>query len=215
MTNERMDWALSQAEPATYTALRRHGYEVQRYGQDDLIAAAREMLRGVPTPARWRPDFIACRPAVTDRPRWPDAIRSKYAFLVDAKYRWPNKRNHTIEMRSLLAAPTFGMDVFYVCSTRQGDECVDFGVIHHEQVIRSHHRPCCAVCWKAFTTSPDPIRELPEYCPNQQRNREASGTPYVVFPPSELHPLSDGVFDMLSPDQLRKLGPPYGLRERP
>jgi hypothetical protein len=204
--NERLDWAVTQAEPATYAALRMHGYDVQLYGQGMLTDQARAMLRGVPTPQRWTPDFMVGRPAVEDRPRWPVGLRGKYVFLVDAKYRWPNQQNHSIELRSLLAAPTFGMDVYYVCSTRHGDDCKDFGVIHHAQVLSSRHRPCCSGCWKTFTDSRDPMRELPEHCPNQQRGRKASGTPYIVFPPTDLHPLSNFVFDNLRPDFWVKAG---------
>lgn len=197
-----MDRAISQAEPATYAALRMHGFGVELYGQGVLTEQARAMLRGVPTPQRWTPDFLATRPSIGrhSRPRWPDAVRKQFAFLVDSKYRDPGTGNYSVEMRSLLSAPTFGMDVFYVCSTRYGDECRDFGVAHHEQVLQGRWRPCCASCGNIFTNGRDPMRELPEHCPNQPRNRRASGTPYVLFAESGVHPLSFHVFDNLRPD---------------
>lgn len=212
MTNERMRFT-TNAERDTYVALKMLGLEVEYYGQALLNEQARAMLRGVPTPQRWVPDFMVSRPPITDRPRYPDALRGKYTFLVDAKWRWKNTGNHSIEMRSLLAAPTFGLDVFYVCSTREGSECRDFGVISYEHAKRTRHRPCCAACYRTFAQTRDPMRDLPEHCPNQERSREASATPYVVFPATELFPLKGGVFDRTGPSQLAKLGPPYGFRE--
>jgi hypothetical protein len=189
----------TNAERDTYVRLRQLGYGVSYYGQGMLTEAARAMLRGVPTPQRWMPDFLVSRAEVLDRPRWPDRMRGKYTFLVDAKWRWKNTGRYSVEMRSVLAGPTFGMDVFYVCSTRTGDTCDDFRVINHATLHRfpALIRPCCAGCGRIFTQGADPMRELPDYCPVQQRTRESSSTPYVTFPEGELHPLDDVVFDKL------------------
>lgn len=202
--NERMLSALNGAEPATYAALRRHGYAVQQYGQAMLTDQARQMLRGVPTPERWTPDFLVTRPEIVDRPRWPDATRGKYAFFVDSKYAPPRTGNHSLEMRSLLAGGSFGLDVFYVCSIRRGDEYGDFGVIGHAHLSPGRYRPCCPGCLHTFTTDPDPMRALPQYCPSQRKTHSASGTPYFVLPGKDLHPLSSFVFDILRPDRSKE-----------
>lgn len=204
--NNRMMEALTGAEPMTFAALRMHGYDVQNYGQGMLTDQAREMLRGVPTPERWTPDFLAVRPAVVGLPRWPERRRGKYAFLVDAKFRFGDTNNQSVEMRSLLAAATFGMDVYYVCSRRMdgGGDYRDFGVIDHGQVLAGRHTPCCAACNHTLKTSTDPMRELPEHCPSQPRNRKASGTPFVYFPAADLHQLSSYIFDNLAMGHDRK-----------
>lgn len=203
--NDRLTAAVTGAEPQTRAALQAHGYAVQDYGQGMLTPAAREMLRGIPTPQRWTPDFLVARAAVVDAPRWPRERTGKYAFLVDAKFRWDETGNQSVEMRSALAAPTFGLDVFYVCSCRGPyGKYSDFTVIHHSQVLSSRrYHPCCASCDHILTKSPDPMRELPEYCPNQSRGRKSSGTPFVYFPVSDCLPLSAFVFDNLAMGRLR------------
>jgi hypothetical protein len=205
--NDRFWAALNRAEPATYAALRGHGYRVERYGQGLLPDAAREMLRGVPTPERWTPDFLVMRPEITDRPRWPERQRGKYTFFADAKYSSPGTGNHSIEMRSLLAAPTFGIDVYYVCSLRYGDDFRDFKVIHHSAAVYDRYRTCCTGCRHIFNNSDDPMHGLPEYCPvAKQRNDRGSLTPYFIVPIADMHPLSNFVFDILTPARRRDQG---------
>lgn len=191
----RLITAVTRSEPATHAQLRMLGYGVEGYGQSILTPQAREMLRGVPTPQRWMPDFIVTRNPIVEQPRWPPTRREKYTFLADAKYANDRTPNHSIEMRSLLAAPTFGLDVYYVCSFRSGDEFHDFGVIPSDWVLPAMVKPCCTHCHKIFRESKQAMLELPEYCPNQKRNSDASGTPYVVFPAKDLQPLTVYVFD--------------------
>jgi len=115
---DRLRFATEHNEPEIARILQALGFTVTPYGQGMLINSARKILAGVCTPQRWMPDYLVERPAISGRPRVPAALRGKYAFLVDAKYRWPNQHNYSVEMRSLLAAPTFGMDLYYVLSTR-------------------------------------------------------------------------------------------------
>jgi len=43
------------------------------------------------------------------------------------------------------------------------------------------------------------MQKLPTYCPNQKKSRQASSTPYIIFPPNNTDPLTDYVFDNLRP----------------
>lgn len=199
MTNDRLQWAVKTSEPLTREAIESFGYTVEPYGQGMLTDEARKLLRGVSTPQRWIPDFIVKRPPITNRPRWPSDRRGSYSFLVDAKYRQPHQHNYSVEMRSLLAGPTFGMDVYYVCSTRNGNTCGDFGVVRHDHLVTDRRiNPCCGHCWRIYSTADDPMIELPQHCRNQVKNSSASGTPYIVFPPNMLSQLNDYVFDNIA-----------------
>jgi hypothetical protein len=205
--NDRLWAAINGSEPQTGAALVGLGYAVKKYGQELLTPEAREMLRGEKVQDRWTPDFIASRALITGQPRWPRPIQPKHSFYVDAKWARPDTGNHSIEMRSLVAAPTFGLEVYYVCSHRYGDEYRDFRTIHHAQVLRGRHRSCCSYCYRILTTSPDPMRQLPDYCPAQPRNARASRTPFVVVPDGEMHPLRPDVFDTIRPDFWEKVRP--------
>jgi len=200
-SSDRFDWAVKHNEPQTEAALQRCGYTVTPYGQGLLTEATRDMLKHVDTPQRWTPDFLVARPGVVDIPHWPKPIRPKYTFLVDAKYRWSHQKNYSIEMRSLVAASTFGMDTYYAFSTRDGETCDQFVVgAHHVLASRGFAavRPCCGIC-AAILVGPNPMRNLPQVCPNQQRGKTASSTPYVVVEPTKTVPLTDYAFDNLRP----------------
>ncbi len=124
-------------------------------------------------------------------------MSTKKVLLVDAKYSWGDTENHSVEMRSLLAAGAAGLPTYLVCSQLGADENFsDFGVIFHRQVLRGRHKPCCTSCAAILKSDPDPMHALPEYCPNQPRNRRSSGTPFVVFSKTELQPLTNFVFDL-------------------
>jgi hypothetical protein len=205
--NDRLWAAINGCEPQTGAALVNAGYAVKTYGQALLTPEAREMLRGEKVPELYTPDFIVSRAEVTDRPRWPRPIQPKHAFYVDAKWAGPTTSNHSIEMRSIVAAPTFGLEVYYVCSHRHNDEYQDFRVIYHAQVLRGRHRPCCAQCYQVLTTSKDPMHQLPDYCPAQPRNSKGSRTPFVVVANLEMHPLRPDVFDTIRPDFWEKVRP--------
>lgn len=174
-----------QCEAATRAALEDARLQIQDYGQGMLNDAAREMLRGVPTAERWKQDYLVRTP--TGR-----------TVLVDAKFSFDNTQNHSIEMRSLLVAGASDLPTFYVCSHWQvGGTFTEFQVLHYQEimVIGPYSWPCCSECRNIFTGSDDPMRDLPERCPQQKRGTTASGTPFFVARPP-FRPLTTHVFDM-------------------
>lgn len=192
--NERMDIA-ARCEAATSAELRRLSYDVESYGQAMLTDAARQMLRGIPTPERWIADFLVTRRPVFG-PRVPAVMGTKKVLLVDAKYAREDTGNHSIEMRSILAAIIATLPTYFVCSQWTGSHFSAFGVIHHRQVLRGRYRPCCEHCGRTLKTAPSPMFDLPDYCPAQARTRTASATPYVIISKTELQPLTNYVFDL-------------------
>jgi hypothetical protein len=197
--SNRLEFATKVAEPHIAAELEKLGFVVAPYGQGLLTDAARKMLEHEATPERWTPDFLVARRPIVDTPRWPKEMRDKYTFLVDVKYRLQGQQNYSIEMRSLIAASTFGMDVYYVCGTRDGNKmAAEIGVVGHSQVTRGWGvRPCCGACWNIYTQSPNQMKDLPTYCPDQRKDKTASGTPYIILSAERLDPLNDYVFDNL------------------
>lgn len=174
-----------QAEAATRAALIEAGFRAEEYGQAMLTDAAREMLRGAPTPERWPADFMVQTP------------RGRIV-LVDSKFSFDGTLNHSIEMRSLLVAGITNLPTFYVFSHWQvGGTFTPFEVLHYQEVpiMGPSAWPCCDECRHVFTTDPDPMRALPERCPQQKRGSTASGTPYFVVRPP-FHPLAAHVFEV-------------------
>lgn len=161
-----------RCEAVTRSTLVGIGLDVAEYGQGLLSDAARELLRGVPTAQRWTQDFIIRTPA-------------GHTVLVDAKFSHESE-NHSIEMRSLLVAGQSDLPTFYVCSRWQiGGVFTDFSVLHYQQiaVVGPSSWPCCHHCREIFTSGTEPMRQLPERCPQQERGTRASGTPYFVIRP--------------------------------
>lgn len=185
-SNLRMEIATQWNQPATRAALEQLGLIVSGYGQDMLTSAARELLRGVPTRERWVQDFIVQTPAGR-------------TVLVDSKFSFPDTVNHSIEMRSVLVAGQSDMPTFYVLSTWQaGGVFVDFTAMHYQEIsiLAPSAWPCCGGCQHIFTTDSDPMRSLPERCPNfAGRGTTASGTSFFVVKPP-FRSLAANIFDI-------------------
>lgn len=110
---------------------------------------------------------------------------SREIFLVDAKNCKSNNKdtpNHSMEMRSLLAAQVIGLTVWYVCQ--------DFKALSADAVIKDGIvKPCCESCGRLFKESPD---DLPDYCPEHlARDGAGSGTPYVLVAKNCCRPLQE------------------------
>lgn len=146
----------------------RQWYRVARYGQELLSDEARLMLRSTRSLDRWLADFLVSLPG--DQP-----------FLADAKYSWPTSLNHSVEMRSLLAAAREDMATWYVFSTWNGSTFSEFRALKATDI--PHSWPCCSDCGLRFTSSLDTKTAnitVPDYCPNTPRTRKSSSTPYFV-----------------------------------
>lgn len=157
---------LNQA--ATEKVLRDRGLPVSTYGQELLTPAARQMLRRAASLSRWLADFI-----VDFKPG---------PVLVDAKFSYPWNVNHSIEMRSLLAARHDELSTHYVCSFWDDTTgtFTDFKSIVSTDVPTTW--PCCPSCLDLFLSSTDVTvvnRILPEHC-IAAKKRGGSGTPYFV-----------------------------------
>jgi hypothetical protein len=169
MKNDRMIIAKLNEE-ATAAKLESLRNTVQVYGQALLPPTARELLRGVRTLDRWLPDFL---------------IKTKAAevVLVDAKFSYPKNRNHSIEMRALLAALRQGTPVWYVCSFYDSDA----GMFYDYKAIKATSVPigwpCCPSClliWNSSTDAQIIDQLLPEHCPRARIDVAGSRTPYFV-----------------------------------
>jgi hypothetical protein len=170
---------LNQA--ATERAVRKLGHRVSSYGQELLSDAAREMLRRAITLERWLADFIV-------------KLASGEVVLVDAKFSYARNVNHSIEMRSLLAARRDELPTYYVCSVWDDDSrtFTDFKVIAAAQVPTAW--PCCPGCSQLFQSSTDVAvvnKLLPTHCPTAMRSRGGSGTPYFVVQQAAFPPYGD------------------------
>ena len=103
---------------------------------------------------------------------------------VDAKFSFPHQANHSIEMRSLLAALVATRDVWFIFSTLQRPARFDgFRPMRRDDVPTGW--PCCDGCGEIFRSAGDPFdvnRALPRYCPARDKLRhEGSGTPFFVI----------------------------------
>jgi hypothetical protein len=159
---------LNQA--ATERAIRGLGHGINSYGQELLSEPAREMLRRAPTLDRWLADFIV-------------KLASGDVVLVDAKFSYARNLNHSIEMRSLLAARREELATYYICSVWDEDGRVftDFKSIAAAKLPVAW--PCCPTCLQLFQSSTDVAvvnKVLPMHCPRAMRARGGSGTPYFV-----------------------------------
>lgn len=157
-------------EDATAAKLESLKNHVQTYGQALLPPAARELLRGSPTLDKWLPDYLV------------DTVRDG-VVLADAKFSYPKNRNHSIEMRALLAALRQGIPVWYVCSFYDPDT----GAFYDYKAIKATSVPtawpCCPSCLLIWHSSPDAQvvnQLLPEHCQRARIDVAGSRTPYFV-----------------------------------
>lgn len=186
-------------QEATSDKLIALGNTVQVYGQELLSDAARELLRGAPTLDRWLPDFLV-------RTHAADVV------LVDAKFSYSHNRNHSIEMRSLLAARREGLPVWYVCSLYQETtgEFDQYKTISATSVPTAW--PCCPSClmiWLSSTDAQIINHLLPTYCPMARSSATGSRTPYFVVK-AESFPVEGDPFGLLprAPQPCRVCGGP-------
>ncbi len=159
---ERIALANAQ-ERAVASDLRARGLQIEPFGQALLAPAVRDVLKLTDSLLRWLPDLIGWRPG---KPK---------LFLVDAKgCKSSNTPNHSIEIRSLLAARLTMLPVFYVCEEYRA---LPLAVPFEDGIDGS----CCDQCWRRVLD--DPLgQELPVRCPEHQRRAgRGSGTPYVLI----------------------------------
>lgn len=161
--------AYGNAVEASITVnLEARGLCIRKFGQALLAPDVRAVLKTTNSLLRWLPDLVGWRP------------QKQRLFLIDAKGTMRrDTRNHSIELRVLLAAHFTMLPTFFVCNDHRALDAAD--VWPDGPILRT----CCGGCREKALADPTG-RQLPVRCPEHlQRGGRGSGTPYALISRSE------------------------------